>query len=258
MFTFKSLYLLFNKIRILFDGMKREDNPEEELVNKSILDSLLFIKENPGAIWSEYDLQTIISLYLMKVPEFTPDLIHREYPYMAIKSENREKERAHKSDIVIFSKDDVCNINDLNGYLIVHGENRDGDRIKSEKRAVYCTHLFELKTKRERFKQGVLDDFRLLRKGSFYYREASPELYSICYFYWNPTKNKIQIYTDIIEGIDELFTKTFNDPKINLLNLRLLLKTISSLIKRFKSSFSSNITTQKQLKMRFFYEIRLI
>ncbi|GAH85201.1 unnamed protein product, partial [marine sediment metagenome] len=102
-------------------------------IQKSILDSLLFIKENPGVIWSEYDMQTIISLHLMKVPEFTPDLIHREYPYssrislfMPKKSENREKERAHKFDIVIFSKDDVCNINDRNGYLIVRGENRDG------------------------------------------------------------------------------------------------------------------------------------
>ena len=182
-------------------------------IQKSIFDSLLFIKENSGVIWSEYDMQTIISLYLMKVPEFNPNLIHREYPYMTIKSENRDKERAHKFDIVIFSKGDVGNINDLNGYLIVHGENRDGDRIKSEKRAVYCTHLFELKAKRERFKQGVLEDFRFLRKGSSYYREASPELYSICYFYWNTNKKKI--HTDIIEGIDELFTKAFNDPTIN-------------------------------------------
>ena len=178
-------------------------------IQKSILDSLLFIKENPGVIWSEYDMQTIISLHLMKVPEFTPDIIHREYPYMS------GKKRAHKFDIVIFSKDDVCNINDRNGYLIVRGENRDGDRIKNEKRAVYCAHLFELKAKRERFKQGVLEDFRLLRKGASYYRKASPELYAICYFYWNPNKKKIQIYADVIEGIEDIFTKTLDDPKIN-------------------------------------------
>jgi len=182
-------------------------------IQKSILDSLLFVKENPGLIWSEYDMQTIISLYLMKIPEINPNLIHREYPYITIKSENEDKERAHKVDIVIFSKDDVGNINNSNGYLIVHGENRDGDRINGEKRAVYCTHLFEIKVKRERFKQGVVEDFRLLRKGASYYREASPELYFICYFYWKTNKKKI--HTEIIEDIDKLFTKAFHDPQIN-------------------------------------------
>ncbi len=131
---------------------------------------------------------------------------------MTIKSESKDKESAHKVDTVIFSKNDVSNINDSNGFQIVHGENRDGARIKGEKRVVYCTHLFELKAKRERFKQRVLEDFRLLRKGSSYYREVSPELYSICYFYWNTSKNKI--HKDIIKGIDELFTKTLHDPKI--------------------------------------------
>ncbi len=182
-------------------------------IQKSILESLIFVKENPGVIWSEFDMQTIISLYLMKVPEITPNLIHREYPYMTIKSENEDKERAHKVDIVIFSKDDVGNINNSNGYLIVHGENRDGDRINGEKRAVYCTHLFEIKVKRERFKQGVVEDFRLLRKGASYYREASPELYSICYFYWNTNKKKI--HTEIIEDLDELFAKASYDTQIN-------------------------------------------
>lgn len=186
-------------------------------IQKSILDSLLFIKENPGVIWSEYDMQTIISLHLMKVPEFTPDLFHREYPYgpKSIKITNKNKKKTHKFDIVIFSKDDVCNINDRNGYLIVRGENRDGNRIKNEKRAVYCAHLFELKAKRDRFKQGVLEDIRLLIKGASYYRKASPELYAICYFYWNPNKNKNQIYTDVIKGIEEIFTQTLDDPKIN-------------------------------------------
>ena len=112
-------------------------------------------------------------------------------------------------NLIIFSEEDVKNINDHNGYLIVLGEDRDGNKIKSEKRAVYCTHLFEIKVKRDRFKQGVLEDFLLLREGYSQYKKANPELFSICYFYWN-TKSK-KIYKDIIEGIDELFIKASDD-----------------------------------------------
>jgi len=68
-------------------------------IQKSILDSLLFIKENPGVIWSEYDMQTIISLHLMKVPEFTPDIIHREYPY-GPKSTNKNKKKKKKTKVL--------------------------------------------------------------------------------------------------------------------------------------------------------------
>ena len=181
-------------------------------IKTSVLNSLLFLQENPRVIWSEFDMQTIISLHLMKIPELLPTLVHREYPYTAIKSESKERERAHKFDIVIFSKDDVGNINDPNGYLLVHGENRDGNRIKGEKRAVYCTHLFELKVKRDRFKDGVLKDFQHLREGASYYRNVHPELYSICYFYWNT--NKVNIHSEIINSIEKLFTES-NKENIN-------------------------------------------
>jgi len=213
-------------------------------IQKSILESLLFVKENPSVIWSEYDMQTIISLYLMKVPEFNPNLIHREYPYMKIKS----KKRTHKSDIVIFSKDDVENINDHNGYLIVHGEDSDGNRIEGEKRAVYCTHLFEIKVKRERFKQGVLEDFRLLRKGYSQYRKANPELFSICYFYWNTNRKKI--HTDIIEGIDELFIKASYDTD-TLINFYLLIgpSHIWSSLVTSHENLSKYVNNQKILLM---------
>lgn len=168
-------------------------------IQKSILESLSFVKENPSAIWSEYDMQTIISLYLMKRLDLKPTLVHREYPYMNVSS----KKRVHKVDIVIFSEEDMKNINDKRGYLIVRGEDKDGNLIKSEKRAVYCTHLFEIKVRRERFRKGVLEDFKLLRQGYSQYKKAKPELFSICYFYWNT--NKKRIHAEIIESIEELF-----------------------------------------------------
>ena len=46
MFKFISHNLLINKIRVLFDGMKLEDNPEEELVNNLIERTIKMLFDN--------------------------------------------------------------------------------------------------------------------------------------------------------------------------------------------------------------------
>lgn len=46
MFKLISHYLLINKIRILFDCMKREDNLEEELVNNLIEGTVKMLFDN--------------------------------------------------------------------------------------------------------------------------------------------------------------------------------------------------------------------
>ena len=46
MFKLISHYLLINKIRILFDGMKLEDNLEEELVNNLIEGTVKMLFDN--------------------------------------------------------------------------------------------------------------------------------------------------------------------------------------------------------------------
>ena len=46
MFKLISHYLLINKLRILFDGMKLEDNLEEELVNNLIEGTVKMLFDN--------------------------------------------------------------------------------------------------------------------------------------------------------------------------------------------------------------------
>lgn len=46
MFKLISQYLLINKIRIFFDGMKLEDNPEEELVSNLIEGTVKMLFDN--------------------------------------------------------------------------------------------------------------------------------------------------------------------------------------------------------------------
>lgn len=205
-------------------------------IQKSILESLLYVKENPNAIWSEFDMQTIISLYLMKIPELNPTLIHREYPYMKVST----KKKTHKVDIVIFSEEDVENTNDKMGYLIVHGEDKDGNQIKGEKRAVYCTHLFEIKVKREQyyFKKGILEDFKLLREGYKQYKKADPKLFSICYLYWLPRYKKTQV--EFIETIEDLFIEASLTTEIPI-NFHLLIGP---------SHFWSNLLTSQETLSR--------
>lgn len=184
-----------------------------------------YIRENSGLIWSEYDLQTIISLYLYKIeektyytrnPNFKTNLIHREYPYITIRSQKGDNERVHKFDIVIFSDKDVGNINNKNGYLQVDKEDRYGVKNNKAKRAVYCTHLFELKVKRENLKEEIDHDFNLLREGYNYY-EINPELYSILYLYWRPKSNKKCF--ELPQKLQQLFEKSQEDPKISFYTL---------------------------------------
>lgn len=121
--------------------------------------------ENPCLIFSEADLQVLLSIELSKYDEtyyntqlqnsdgqfLNTKLVHREYVCRGIKGK--------KIDITVYSKEDIKNINDS----IKHRIRLAGRK----KRYVNLTHLIEIKTNfnhRQKVFEPILDDFEKMRK----------------------------------------------------------------------------------------------
>ena len=117
--------------------------------------------------------------------------VHREIPYCTIKSNGNS---THKVDIAIFAQQDIKNINDKFGWLLIKGQYGDGSierksKINHPKRAVFCSHLIELKVpprqtinyinlKTKNQRDTIKYDFDALRSG---YRDYK-------YFIYNKVK----------------------------------------------------------------------
>ncbi len=139
-------------------------------VDKAIKSLIGKLQDNPRIIYSESDLQTLLSIELSTMDELLPIekgktcRVHREYPYY-------KNGRAHDFDIAIFAQEDIVNINSKLGELFINEINSNG---KKEKRNVVCSHLIELKMtgkdvinyfSQNPKKHTIKRDFDFLRKG---------------------------------------------------------------------------------------------
>ena len=192
-------------------------------IDKAILSLIGKLKENPLLIYSEADLQTLLSVELSAKDEkyptergFKTSRVHREIPYCKI---NPEDKSSHKIDVAIFAQQDIERINANLGELYVRGQSSDGTKGKKSekdnpKRATFCSHLIELKMPpRETIKYTTLDskkyqktikhDFEALRSGykeyKFFMKEYGIEtkLYFFCYVIWKTTKKKKKRKTSV-------------------------------------------------------------
>ena len=196
-------------------------------VDKVLLSLIGKLKENPLLVYSEADLQTLLSVELSTNDEkystergFKTYRVHREVPYCKI---NLEDKFNHKIDVAIFAHQDIKRINAKLGRLFVKGQYSDGTTEKksekdSPRRATFCSHLIELKMPpRETIKYTIIKrDFEALRSGyenyKFFMKEYGIEtkLYFFCYVVWETTK-KTTKEKQVLE-----FKKGFENAKIKL------------------------------------------
>ena len=219
-------------------------NQEDIDVDKAILSLIGKLKKNPLLVYSEVDLQTLLSFELStkdkKCPTengFKTCRVHREIPYCKIKPEDKF---SHKIDVAIFAQQDIIRINAKLGELFVKGQYSDGSTEKKSKkdtpkRATFCSHLIELKVPpRETINYTTLDpkkynqtikyDFEALRSGykdyKFFMKEYGIEtkLYFFCYVVWE-TNNKTIKENQVLEfkkGFENALIKPeINEPEIN-------------------------------------------
>ncbi|HEC40247.1 MAG TPA: hypothetical protein ENI29_18555 [bacterium] len=191
-------------------------------VDKAILSLIGKLKRNPLIVYSEADLQTLLSselsIYDKTYPtkgEFETNRVHREIPYCKTFPQDRE---SHKFDIAIFSDQDIHRVNANLGRLYVEGQYADGTTEKKSKkekvkRATFCSHLIELKVPprstikfttqdKQKINQTILYDFTALRSGyksyKFFMKEYNikTKLYFFCYVIWDShdkTKKENQV-----------------------------------------------------------------
>jgi len=186
-------------------------------VNKAILSLCKKLKENPFIIYSEADLQVLLTNELLKQdPELyetsriykgkkiKTSRIHREFPY-----------NKGRTDVVVFSKDDIKNIN---FYLHVKL-----NQSIHKKRAVFCSNLIELKYSHGELKEKelLLKDFNKLREASNLYESLfnfKSNLFFVYYVFFNLT-NKANLKKHC-ETLKELLT---NSKKLPLINYYLII-----------------------------------
>ncbi len=190
---------------------------DDEINVKHAVDSLFRkLKSNPFLIWSEADLQTMLSIELQKFDtklfetslsfnghKVKTNRIHREY--ICNKPRNN-------IDIVIFSQNDIKNINDTKYYyLFVLNENENNGK---EYRPVECSHLIEIKTnlsgvKGKSLYDDICHDFKKLRK-TYIEQKLKPELHYIFFIRWN-IKKAIESQKTIFR---QLYKEIDKEPKI--------------------------------------------
>lgn len=194
----------------------------ESDINVSEAISLTFkkLKANPFIIWSEFDLQTLLSIELSK---FDSTLYETK---LIIDGYRVRTNRVHREyicykpnqdiDIVVFSKEDIENIDDTRDkYLQIMKDNKTSSGNTRIYKPVECSHLIEIKTnlsgtKGEIFSK-VKHDFDKLRK-SYDMQEFKPELHYILFIRWNiknaTTKTKQRNY------FKDLLIEINKNPKI--------------------------------------------
>jgi len=133
--------------------------------------------------------------------------VHREY--MCFTPHN-------DIDIVVFSKNDIKNINDNRGYyLLVMGKN---SKTVRDYRPVECSHLIEIKNnfggiKGKNLLNDIIHDFEKIRK-VYEIQDEKPELYYIFFILW-----KIKIESAIqkqIHLLETIFKELKKEPNIKL------------------------------------------
>jgi len=170
-----------------------------KIVESAIINLIEMLQENPFIVYSEKDLQTLLSLELLSLDQelvktnqkyegnpIKVNRVHREYPYLKIG-------RRKSFDIVIFSEEDIKKIswktNSHFGYL--HNYN--------EGISILCSHLIELKNIRKETlkKTSIKSDFEKLREGYHRFEDFKkyPKLFFVCYHLWkcNPKKIRKQL-----------------------------------------------------------------
>lgn len=186
-------------------------------MNKAILSLCKKLKENPFIIYSEADLQAFLTSELLKQdPELyetnriykgkklkTPR-IHREFPYYK-----------GRTDVVVFSKDDIKNIN---FYLHVKL-----NQSIHKKRSVFCSNLIELKHSHGELKEKelLLKDFNKLREASNLYESLfnfKSNLFFVYYIFFDFTNR-----TDLKTHRETLKELLINSKKLPLINYYLIL-----------------------------------
>ncbi|MBA7525647.1 hypothetical protein ES705_17800 [subsurface metagenome] len=211
-------------------------NEKDIDVDDVLLSLIGKLKENPLLVYSEADLQTLLSVELSTNDKkyltergFKTCRVHREIPYCKI---NPEDKSSHKIDVAIFAQQDIKRINANLGELYVRGQYSDGTTEKKSekdtpKRATFCSHLIELKMPPRGTIQlkTIKHDFEALRSGyrdyKFFMKEYGIEtkLYFFCYVVWE-TKDKTTKEKQVLE-----FKKGFENALIEpeIINFYLLI-----------------------------------
>ena len=206
-------------------------NEEDIDVDKVLLSLIVKLKEKPLLVYSEADLQTLLSVELSTIDKKYPTergfktwRVHREIPYCKI---NLKDKFNHKIDVAIFAHQDIKRINANLGELYVRGQYSYGTTEKKSekdpKRATFCSHLIELKMPpRNTIKYTTIKrDFEALRSGyknyKFFMKEYGIEtkLYFFCYVVWE-TKDKTKKEKQVLEfkkGFENALIKP--EPEIN-------------------------------------------
>ena len=180
-------------------------------VDLAILSLLKKLQKNPFMVYSEKDLQALLSLELLDMDKklyntnaivngirMKTNRVHREYPYVK-----------GSIDIVIFSEKDIKNINGDQGakFGYLH--------VFSKKRSVSCSHLIEIKNPRKETLNlsSIQDDFKKLRDGYSKSEELKDKakLYFVCYHLWDITENYIKKQINIYK---ECFRLAKIEPEI--------------------------------------------
>jgi len=169
-------------------------------VDLAILSLLKKLQKDPFIVYSEKDLQALLSLELLDIDKklyntnaivngilMKTNRVHREYPYVK-----------GSIDLVIFSEKDIKNINGDQGtkFGYLH--------VFSKKRSVSCSHLIEIKNPRKETLNvsSIQYDFKKLREGYSKSEELKDKakLYFVCYHLWDITmkhiKKQINIYKE--------------------------------------------------------------
>ncbi len=171
--------------------IKIQTQEEKEYINvdKALRAVCKRIDQNPFIIYSEADIQTLVHMELLKddAREFqTKSIING----IKIKTNRVHREylgygKGKKSDIAIFSVDDIKNINHSGGILNMMGKN-----YPSKGKPVDRSHVIEIKfirsgEKGEKLSDYVLVDFKKMR---FEYSEQTSvktKLYQLFIIRWN-------------------------------------------------------------------------
>lgn len=162
-------------------------------VSKAINLTFKKLKANPFLLWSEFDLQTLLSIELSKFDSILYETkliidgyrvrtnrVHREYICYIPKND---------IDIVVFSMFDIKNINDTKDkYLQIIFDDKTSSRDSKNYRPVECSHLIEIKTNLSGTKGAIFrevkHDFEKLRK-TYKMQEFKPELHYVLFIRWN-------------------------------------------------------------------------
>lgn len=189
-------------------------------VSKAISLTFKKLKANPFIIWSEFDLQTLLSIELSKFDSILYETkliidgyrvrtnrVHREYICYIPKND---------IDIVVFSKVDIRNIDDTrDNYLQIMNDDKTSSGDPRYYKPVECSHLIEIKTnlsgtKGEIFSK-VKHDFGKLRK-TYKMQEFKPELHYILFIRWNIKKTTTKAKQRIF--FEDLLIEIIKKPKI--------------------------------------------